>query len=76
MLRVRLSRALSRRVLRSEAMICAEASWHAHWSVPWIDAVFWLIRRERGHCAASARWEARQERETTLLDEWRGEGWL
>lgn len=75
-LRVRLSRAISRRLLRSERMTCSELALRKHPAERWVDALFWLLRGERGHCDGCARWEARQEREADALDDFRREGWL
>lgn len=57
--RVRASRAISRRILRSEAMLCALADWH-RWRIRHaLNLAFaW---RDRDHCALCADWEAAQE---------------
>ena len=73
-LRVRLSRAISRRLFRAEHMLCALADWH-RWPIRRALNLAFLWR-ERDHCASCADWEARQGREGDLLDEWRAEGWL
>jgi hypothetical protein len=74
MIRVRASRAISRRLLGAEVMLCALADWH-RWRIrPALNLVFrW---RERDHCAICADWEARQEREPDPTDYWRSQGWL
>ena len=71
-MRIAISRALSRHFLGRPEMLCAISSWHAHPSRHLLNALF----LDRGHCASAADYEARQEREATLLDEWREAGWL
>jgi hypothetical protein len=76
MLRVRASRAISRRLLRSERMICSEIAIRGHWSQRYVDALFLALRREAGHCSRCADWEAMREREAETLDDFRSQGWL
>jgi hypothetical protein len=70
--RIAISRSLSRVILGSGHMLCAEAAWRMHWSRHLLDAMF----LDRGHCIAAADWEARLGREPGLVDEWRRWGWL
>ena len=58
MIRVRISRAISRRLLRSEAMVCSEIAARRHWSERYVDALFLVLRQEHGHCAACLAWES------------------
>lgn len=58
MLRVRISRAISRRILKSDHMVCAELSLRRHWSEPYIDVLFLAMRGETRHSERCADWEA------------------
>jgi hypothetical protein len=74
MRRVRASRWLARWLFNADTTLCAHAELR-RWRIRRaINLLFWL--RERGHCDTIARWEARQEREPSLLDEWRSGGFL
>ena len=70
--RIACSRWLGRLLFGRPEMVCARADWH-RWPVRHaLNALF----LDRWHCAAAADWEARQEREETMLEEWRRCGWL
>lgn len=75
-IRVRLSRALSRRLLRSERMTCSELALRKHPAERWVDALFWLLRGETRHSERCADWEAHREREADAVDDFRRAGWL
>lgn len=74
MLRVRLSRAISRRLFGGDTMLCTRAELYRHPVRHLFNLAF--LWREREHCDASLRWEARQEREPEALDWWRRSGLL
>lgn len=76
MLRVRASRWIARRLGHSDRMLCTQIHLYAHPSERFIDALFYALRRERGHCGRCAAWEAAQEREPGMLDYLRAQGWL
>ena len=72
--RVAISRAISRRLLGLDVMLCAVADQRRLWIRHPLNYLFrW---RDRDHCAASADYEARQEREPDPTDYWRSNGWL
>lgn len=54
--RIAVSRWLSRRILGRDELLCAHLEWRQHWARHAMNALF----LDRGHCNASAAWEARQ----------------
>lgn len=72
--RVRVSRAICHRLFRGDTMLCTRAELYRHPIRHLLNLAFrW---RERDHCDASLRWEARQEREADALDWLRRAGLL
>lgn len=74
MIRVRASRAVSRRLLRSDRMVCTEVARRGHWSERFIDALFLALRGERWHCLDCSIWESNQR--GSVVDELRRSGLL
>lgn len=65
-LRIATSRAISRRLLGADIMLCAIAHQRGWWIRHPLNWLFW---RERDHCASAAEWEAAQrERPVALAD--------
>lgn len=62
-LRVAASRRLSRVLGHGDRMWCSYLHLYARPEERWVDALFFVLRGERRHCARCAAWEAMVEAE-------------